>query len=904
MAFYLLRRLASVWNTLVRKEALDRDLDEELRAAADLLADRYRDQGLNIEAARRAAHEALGGTAGPSAPCAFVRVREDVREGRAGAGVESLLLDLRYSWRALRKAPGFTAVVGITLALGIGANTAIFSVVYAILLQPLPYREADRLAFIWLDNADVGYPRAPMSGPDLGDLRAANTTFTALGAIWASGTVALAGDGDPEQLRAAFVTTNFFDVLGAGTALGRTFRPEDAAPGAAPTILLGWDLFQRRYGGDASVVGRQILVNDEPTTVIGVMPRTFRLLLPPDAAVPDRLQVWAPFWPDLERGPRGNLFLRVVGRMRPGVTVAAARADVDAIGGRITRELGAPRAFSTVALQADGVREVRAPLLVVFAGVAILLMIACVNVASLLVARAASRSRETAVRVALGASRGRLVRQALLEGLLLTLAGAAGGLLSGFVGLRALVALAPESLSRVGTFGIDPAVLGFTLAVSLFWGVMFSLAPVTDLFRSDARRLLYASREHALSTLVSRAGRSTAAPVRYRMRAALVIVQVALSVVLVVGAGLLARAFVEVQKVDPGFETGRHLTFRVALPASRYRNAPAVISASVELQRRLSALPGVSSVGAISHLPYDDLPNWGLTYALDPVSAARRAAKADARAMSAGAFETLGVQLVEGRFFTDDEHSKNPVVIVDDRLARHLWPGRRAVGQQFLLGQASADQRMTVVGVVKHLRLRSLVEDLTPQIFLPYRLWQRSPMAYVVRTDGDPSSLASEVRTAVAAFDPRLPIFDVRTMSVYVEAARSVRRFTMLLTAAFAAAALVLTCIGVYGVLAFAVASRRHEFGVRKALGAGAAQVIGQVLREGLGFAVLGCGIGLGGALLTARLIQTELYAVHSRDPLTYAAAVAVILAGAALACLVPARRAMTVSPMDALRSE
>lgn len=896
MAVWMLRRLASVWNTLFRKDTLNRELDDEIRAAVETLADRYEAQGMSAEAAGRAALTTLGGPAG------IVQVREDVREGRMGASLDSLLLDLRYAWRGLRKAPGFTAVVVGTLALGIGANVAIFSVVHAILLEPLPYREANRLSFIWLDHADVGYPRAPLSGPDLGDLRAGTRSFAGLGAIWASGTVALTGEGDPEQLRAALVTSNFFDVLGAESALGRTFRAEDSAPGAPPTILLGWDLFERRFGADPSIVGRQILVNDESTTVIGVMPQTFRLLLPPDASVPDRLQVWQPFWPEVERGPRGNLFLRVVGRMRPDVTIAEARADVDATARRITQQIGARRAFRTVALQADDVREVRAPLLVLFAGVGILLMIGCVNVASLLIARAASRARETAVRLALGARRGRLVRQSLIEGLLLTLLGAAGGLVLGYVGLQVLLALAPEPLSRIGQFRIDLSVVAFTLAISLTWGLLLSLAPATELLRDEVRRLLQ-PRQSPVSPLVF-GGRSIAAPVRYRVRATLVVLQIALSVVLLVGAGLLVRAFVEVQQVDPGFRADRHLTFRVALPESRYRETPAVLSAAVELQRRLAALPGATGVGAISHLPYDDLPNWGLTYAIDRASSPRAAAKADARAISAGLFETIGVQLVEGRFFTDDENSNNPVVIVDDMLARRLWPGRSAIGQQFMLGQASPDRRVSVVGVVRHLRLRSLVEDLTPQVFIPYRVWQRSPMAYVVRAERDPSALAVDVRAAVAAFDPRLPIYDVRSMSAYVEAARSIRRFTMLLAAIFAASALLLTCIGVYGVLAYAVASRRHEFGVRRALGADAAQVIGQVLREGLGFALLGCAGGLAGALLTARLIQTQLYAVHPRDPVTYGASLALILAGSTLACWIPACRATAISPMDALRSE
>ena len=896
MAFGIPRRLLSVWHTAARRETLDRELDEELRASVDVLADRYESAGMTAPAARRAAIAALGGPGG------FVEVRENVREARVGAGLDTLLVDLRQAWRDFGNASGFMAVVGATLALGVGANTAIFGVVHGILLQPLPYRDADRLAVIWLDHGPAGYPRAPLSGPDLGDLRHATTisgTFEQLGAIWASGTVALSGDGDPEQLRAALVTTNFFDVLGTPSALGRTFRTDDSAPGAPPTVLIGWDLFQRRFGGDPSVVGRQILVDDQPTTVIGVMPQAFRLLLPLDASVPDHLQVWAPFWPDLEHGPRGNLFLRVVGRMRPGVTVAEASAEIDGIARSIPPDLGAARAFQTIALQSDDVREVRAPLLVLFTGVAILLTIGCVNVASLLIARAASRARETAVRIALGASRWRLLRQSLLEGLLLTIVGAAGGLVSGYVGLQLLLVLAPPSLSRAGTFELDATVVAFTLAISAIWGALLSLAPALELFRGgDASR-----RRLTVGALSVFGARSSAAPVRYRVRATLVAMQIALSVVLLIGAGLLVRTFIEVQRVDPGFRAESRLTFRVAFPETRYRE-DRLQSAADELQRHLSVVPGVTGVGAISHLPFDDLPNWGLTYGRDPLSDTGGAAKADARAISAGLFETIGVRLIEGRFFNADENPANPVVIVDEKLASQMWPGQSALGQHFLVGQAFPERRVTVVGVVAHLRLRSLVEDLTPQIFIPFRVWQRNPMAFVVRTGGDPAAVTTAISAAVARFDPQLPIYDVREMSTYLDDARAVRRFTMVLTAVFALSAVVLTCIGVYGVLAYAVASRRHEFGVRRALGASRGRVIRQILGEGLGFAVIGCAAGLMCALLTARLIQAQLYAIEPRDPVTYGVALAIVLTGATLACLVPACRAIAVSPMDALRSD
>ena len=810
---------------------------------------------------------------------------------RIRSWLEPLAQDARYALRAIRCNPAFSALVIITLALGIGANTAIFSVVHAMLLKPLPYRDAAELVFIW-----SGSSRGPMSGPDFRDIRENSRTLAEIGGIWATGTVALAGDGDPEQLRSAFVTTNFFRVLGAETALGRTFRETDGIAGAPPTILLGWDLFVRRYGGDRSIIGRQILVNDSPTTVIGVMPRTFRLLLPQDSAVPDHLQVWQPLWPEFERGPRGNTFLRVIGRMRPGVTIDQARSEVDSIASRLNAQLGASRVFMTVPLQADGLRQIREPLLALFAGVGVLLMIACVNVGSLFIARAASRTKETALQLALGASRGRVLRQSATEAFVLALLGAAAGMFVGYAGLRLLLVLAPESLSRMAASRFDVTVFAYALTISLVWSVLLSLAPMVEIFKANVG---------AANALGGAHGRAATTRVRYRMRATLSVIQIALSIVLLVGAGLLARAFVEVQHIDLGFRTERYLTFRVALPDSRYRNTDAVVNAARELQSRLSGLPGVTGVGAISHLPYDDLPNWGLTYALDQTDAEGGATpRATTRAISTGLFEALGVQLVEGRFFNDAESAGHPVVIVDDILAQRLWPGRSAIGRQIRLGQATPSGRAVVVGVVRHLRLRSVAEDVAPQLFVPYRLWQRSPMAYVVRTGSDPTALAADIRRAVASFDPQLPIYDVREMDNYIEAATSIRRFTMLVATIFGASALLLTCVGVYGLLAYIVATRRHEFGLRRALGADTGRVMRDVFREGLGFAVVGSVAGLAAAAFVAQFLRTQLYAVDPRDPIAYSVSVGLILLGVIVACWIPGRRATAISPMDALRVE
>jgi predicted permease len=884
----ILARLASVRDTLFRKERLERELDDELSAAVETLADRFKERGMPPAEACRAAIRELGGQPG------LMAIKQDVRASRVGAGIDAFALDVRHAARGLTKSLGLTGVIVATLALGIGANTAIFSVVHAMLVAPLPYRNADRLLFVWADRTANGYPRAPLTGPELRALRDGSRSMDGFGAIW-SNTFALTDD-DPEQLRVGLVTTDFFDVLGADPAFGRTFRREDGVGGNLLPVLLSWEIFERRFGGDPSIVGRGVRVNDRPATIVGVMPKTFRLLLPTDSSVPDHLQAWAPLWPDFERTT--NRFLRVIGRMRPGVTPVEAREDIATVAAVMGRETGIQRAFTTVPLQTDDVREIRGPLIALFAGVGILLAIACVNVAGLLIARAAARSRETALKVALGVSRGRLIRQTLVEGLLLTFAGAAAGLVAGFAGLRLLRTLTPDSLGRLHASRIDVTVMTFTLGVSVAWGLLLSLAPLVEVFRAGGTGGRFAS--SFFSTLSTR---TMAAPVRYRTRSALVVIQVALSVLLLVSAALMVRAFVEVLRVDPGFGGDRVLTFRLSIPDREIANAEAFNAFGGAVLQNLAAIPGVINAGAISHIPYDDLPNWG-----GPFGATEKLTEdspnADTRAISPGLFETLGVPMLEGRNFTDnDQNPKAPVAIVDEKLARQLWPGRSAVGQTIYVSQGAPGRRATVVGVVRHLKLRSLVDELTPQLFVPWRLAQRNPIAFAVKTDLDPSTFTSAVRAAVARVSARVPIYDVRPMDAYVESARATRRFTVLLAAAFSLTALLLTTVGVYGVLAYSVARRRHEFGVRRALGAGPGQVVKEVLREGLTFAGAGCLAGLLAAAVVSQLLQGQLYGVAPYDPLSYVAGAALVVVGAVLACWVPARRAMAVSPMDALRS-
>lgn len=882
-------RLNAFWRALTAPGRLDREIDAEVRGYYEELVEHYERAGLTPEAARREARIRAGGVE---------QVKEEVRDARVGRGVESVVYDVRLALRGLRRSPGFTAAAVLTLALGIGANTAIFSVVNAMLVEPLPFRDSSRLVFVWADQTSSGYPRAPLSGPELNDLRERTTLFEGFGAVWAN-TAALTGDGDPEQLRIGFVSTNFFHVLGVEPSLGRTFGPEDETEGAPLGIVLGWPVWQRRYAGDASIVGRRILVNGRPTTVIGVMPERFRMLMPPDAAVPDDMQAWIPFNPGFVHGPRGQRFLRVVGRMRPGVTIEQARGDVDGVAARISREFpeygSAGRLFSTVGLQADGVRELRQPLMALFGGVGILLLIACVNVASLLVARAAERSKETALKLALGAGRRRLLRQSVVEGLVLTMLGAVAGLVVAQWSLAPMLALRPASLDRLATARIDLRVLAFTAGTALFWGVLLSCAPVVEMFRTD------------LATTLRQDGRGTSGSIQYRTRAALVVVQIALGVVMLVGAGLLVRSFQRIQSVDPGFRASGRLTFKVALPGSRYRSREAVNAVSRELLAELRAIPGVARAGAISHLPFDNLPNWWGPYLPAPGDDSN-APNTDLRTVTPGLLETIGATLVEGRFFTEDDDPRGaPVAIVDDLMARRTWPGQSAIGKRVWLDPYSTGHpavEVSVVGVVKHVRFRSLVELLSEQAFLPQRVVNRSPLSYVIESQRSFAETAAAARRVVARLDPELPVYDVKPFDAYVSGARAMQRFTSVLASAFALVALALACVGVYGVMAYAMARRRYEFGVRLALGARPAQVVRLVVGEGARLAAVGVTLGAAAAVVAAHALRAQLFGVTPRDAATYAVAATAIGLSAIAASWIPARRAAGASPLDALRSE
>jgi predicted permease len=879
----------SLWRNLRRSAKLNREVDDELRCAVDELAARHVRRGVAHHEAVRLARVQIGGR---------TQVGEAVRASRAGAGLERFVTDIRYALRALGKSPAFSAAVIGTFALGIGANTAIFSVLSAVLIEPLPYREADRLAIIWADWTAVGYPRGPLAGPELVDLRARSTTLEALDGIW-SNTVALTGDGDPEQLRIGLVTSGFFRTLGADAAFGRTFVRDDENQVPSP-ILLSWDLWQRRYGARSEIVGQRIVVNGAPSTVVGVMPRDFRLWMPADANVPTSLQAWRLLPADFTRWPRGQQFLRVIARLRPGIALEHANEDLARIGPQLGREFSeygiAPPSFFAVALHADGVREYRRPLFALFGGVNLLLAMACVNVANLLIARAAARRREMAMRLALGASMLRLLRLSMVEGLLLAGAGAVAGAAIAAIGLQALLALRPTALERIASASLDLRVLGFTAATSLAWGLFFSLAPFAEAMRLN----------------VSSAVRDTA-PVSgdrigSRVRYALVVSEVAFGLVLLVSAMLLVRGFSRLQNVDLGFRADRTLTFRVAPPAARYPTRELRMAFARDVTDQTRALPGVASVSAITHLPYDNLPNWSTPYLPEGLTDRARAREADARAILPNFFDTVRARFVDGRDFTiDDDFKKMPVAIVDTRLAARAWPGQSAVGKRLLSDPQTTgtpETLVTVVGVVEHLRHRTPGEEVREQIYYPQLQVFRSPLAFVVRSTSSPADLAAPIARIVSDIDPLLPVYDVRVLEDYSREARGIPRFTTWLAGLFAAVALILGAIGLYGVMAYVVTTRCREFGVRMALGASRASVLGLVLGEAAMLAARGGLVGGVAALGAGQLLRSELHGLQVPDAAAFGLSTLTLAVAVLAASIVPAWRATRTALLLVLRAE
>jgi predicted permease len=812
--------------------------------------------------------------------------------------MDQLIKDIRYGLRGLWKRPGFTAVAVITLALGIGANAAIFSVVNAVLLRPLQFREPERLAILWEDATVVGFPRTTPAPANYVDWKTQAQSFEDVAATHES-SMNLTGDGEPERVPTRRVTANFFSLLGVPPLIGRSFLPEEDRPGANRVVVLSYPLWQSRYAGDRNILNRTILLNGEKHTVVGVMPAGFQWL-----ETEERLFV--PLALDAEElASRSNHYLTVIARLKPGVSMVQAQSEMNALMARIAKDhpketwegkLGAV----VMPLHEHLAGDARRPLLVLLVAVGFVLLIACANIASLLLARAAGRRRELAVRSALGASRLHIVRQLLTESLLLSILGGIAGLLLAIWSFSFFEKLIPEGMKQSTVLQFDASVLVFALLTSVVTGLVFGLIPALQSSRVDLNESLKQS-----------GGRSGGAGSSTRLRSGIIVFEVSLSLVLLVGSVLLIQTLFQLFNQYSMLDPEKVLTMRTPLPLNKYDEPGKRHAFYQNVLQRVEAIPGVVSAGYVTAIPL----TWkgGTTFVV-PEGMGERVPgvtyDATHRQVSANYLQTMSIPLRQGRYFTAQDNERSmPVAIVNETMAREYWPNGDAVGRRFTLGDPNDDDPwFTVVGVVGDVRQMGLDVPVKSEMYLPYGQvtpWDfYAPRDLAIRTNGDPSGLVGVVREAIRSVDPDQPVSNIATMEEVLGREASQRRLGMILLTAFAVLALLLASLGIYGVLAYFVAQRKNEIGVRLALGASPAQILLLVLRKGMALTLLGVTIGLAASFVLTRLMTSLLFGVKAVDPLTFAV-VSLLLAGVALlACWIPARRAAKVDPAVALRDE
>ena len=885
-----LHRIAALFT----KPRANRDLDAEMQSHLALHIEDNLRAGMTPQQARREALLKLGG---------LEQTKESVRERRGLPWLELLLHDLQFAVRMLRKNPGFTAVAILTMALGIGANTAIFSVIDSVLLGALPYGDAKDLALVWESSPQINRPRNVVSPPDFLDWQRQNDVFSGMSAV-ADVRANLTGNGDPEQIVVQYVSVNFFDVLRVAPLLGPGFLAENGEEGKDEVAVLSHEYWKRRFGADPSIVGRSILINGKPHTVVGVAPEKFGWFIKESALTDAKPQMWSPFVFPKAFSQRKNVgrFLTVVARMKPGVTRERAQSEMDSIAARIAQAEPEPNknwGALVVPLREQLSGDLRPALLVLFGAVACVLLIACANVSSLLLARASAREREVAIRIAMGAGRWRVVRQLLTESILLALTGGVLGALLAILGTNALLAASPKNLLDLRSVAVDPRLLLFAASLSILSGVLFGFLPS------------FFSTQSAISETLKEGSRGATSGKRRRLlRGAFVVAQMALALMLLAGSALLIRSFIRLAGVAPGFDANNLLTFTVALPQSKYPKDQAALDFFQQLRARIANLPGVRSASVDSAPP---LAGGGSATAVhilsQPTVPLSDFPVAAVRMVGADYFETMRIPLRAGRTFNPEElaHERH-VAIVNQAFVDEYLSGANPLGQRAAIFMKSLEESENapseIIGVVGDVHLKGLDSAASPILYWPHSELVNTRMTVVVRTATDPLALASTIRGELKQLDPELPMASVATMQGLLSDSLSRARFTMRLLGIFAAIALLLAAVGIYGVIAFNVTQRTQEIGIRTALGAQGRDVFRMILGEGLRLTILGVAIGIFGAFLTTHFLASLLYNTGATDPITFAAVAALLTLVALAASYIPARRAAHVDPLVALRYE
>ncbi|HKV37077.1 MAG TPA: ABC transporter permease [Pyrinomonadaceae bacterium] len=807
--------------------------------------------------------------------------------------MDSLIKDLKFAFRSFLKRPGFAAVAVVTLALGIGGSTAIFTVVDAALLRGLPYKSPDRLVHLWEKTPQDAFSKREFSYPDYQDYQK-NNVFDGL-AAYTGGRVLLSGDGDSESVGGPRVNASFFNVLGVDPILGRTFQQGEDQQGGPRVVVLSYGLWQRRFGGDTGVVGKPLTINGDSYQIIGVLPASFQFAL-------RNGELWLPYQPTQNQLTRRFMHgTNLIGRLKPGVDEAQAQSELSVIASRIEQEHNQSHAGTSVRilpLQEEIIGTVRPILLVLLAAVGFVLLIACANVASLLLTRSLWRQKEVAIRSALGASRWRVVRQLLTESLVLSLLGGAAGLLIAYWGVPALVSALPQNqliaMPFLKTLSLDANILAFSFGLSLVTGLVFGLAPALQSSRLD------------LNEVLKEGGRNMAAGAGHRLRSAMVVTEIALAVVLLIGAGLMMKSLLRLLQTNVGFKTDNLLTMTMVLPPAKFTDANQLINFNDQIQERVRALPGVTNAGTVDILPLNGGNTTRFYIDRDPVPPPGKEIEANMRFVSDSYFQTLGVPLLAGRVFDQrDTPDKPAVVMIGKTIADRLFAGRDPVGRKIRYNAIEAAP-VEIVGVVGDVKITGLDEALRPVLYYPYRQ-NAGPFAnLVVRTNSDPAALTASVRNEIRNLESGAAILNVNTMDQMIAQtpASFMRRFPALLIGIFAVVALLLASIGIYGVVSYSVSQQTHYIGVRMALGASPADILKMVLKQGLVLALLGVAIGVGAALGLMRLLRTLLFEVSTNDVTTFGLVAGGLFFVALIACYLPARRATKVDPLVALRYE